>query len=211
MAPDVAHLTATFQLWASFDRMTAERCAQVGKMALEAKTVPEERWVESFAEIGFPGWPDQPLLITAVDCESGELVAWEKAHGVPIERAVASSCAVPALFPPVTIMGRRYTDGGVRSGTSADLAQRIEPDVVLIIATMGANQTGIGAMAARDIAREKGELESVGAKVRVVMFDEATKQAAGPNLMDPTRRAAVAETGYAQGRRIADELREVWV
>ncbi|MEX0751136.1 MAG: patatin-like phospholipase family protein, partial [Dehalococcoidia bacterium] len=179
-------------------------------MALDAKTVDEERWLQSFAEHDFPGWPAKPMLITAVDCASGELAAWEKAHGVSIQHAVASSCSVPALFPPVTINNRRYTDGGVRSGTSADLAQRIEPDVVLIIATMGATDRGINGLAARDIAREKGELEAAGAKVLVVMFDDATKEAAGPSLMDPSKRVAVAETGRAQGRRIADDLRPVW-
>jgi NTE family protein len=210
MERNLDHVTATFRLWASFDRMTRERCAQVGRMAIDAITVPEEQWVASFAENINGEWPAKPLMITAVNCETGELAAWEKHHGVPIERAVASSCSVPALFPPVTIDGARYTDGGVRSGTSADLAQRIEPDVVLMIATMGASNTGIGALAARDIAREKGELEAAGANVLLVMFDEATKEAAGPNLMDPSRRGPVAEAGRRQGRRIAGELLKGW-
>jgi NTE family protein len=207
---DIDHATETFKLWSSFERMTPANCAQVGRMAIAAKTVDEERWLQSFSDHGFAGWPDKPLIITAVDCESGELAAWDKTHDVPIERAVASSCSVPALFPPVTINGRRYTDGGVRSGTSADLAQRLEPDVVLIIATMGATERGIQKLAAAQIAQEKGELEAVGVKVLLVMFDDATKEAAGPNLMDPTRRAAVAEAGRAQGRRIAGELRRTW-
>jgi NTE family protein len=210
VTPDVEHMTETFRLWASFERMTPEHCAQVGRMALEAKTIDEERWVQSFADQGFDEWPEKPLLVCAVDCDSGELAAWERASGVPIARALASSCAVPAMFPAVSIKGRRYTDGGVRSGTSADLAQRIEPDVVLIIATMGRFDRGIHTLAARDIAREKGELEAAGAKVELVMFDDATLAAAGPNLMDPSKRAAVAETGRAQGRRIADAVREAW-
>jgi NTE family protein len=208
--PDIAQLTALFTLWSSFDRMTPEHAAQVGRLALAAKTVPEDDWVQGFADINFDGWPQKPLLLTAVDCESGELAVWDRDRGAPIERAVASSCSVPGMFPPVTINGRRYTDGGVRSGTSADLAQRIEPDIVLIIATMGASERGIGRLAAQQIATEKGELEAAGAKVPVVMFDDATKAAAGPNLMDPSRRPAVIETGRAQGQRIAAELLEIW-
>ncbi|HET7923963.1 MAG TPA: hypothetical protein VFL30_03645, partial [Rhodanobacteraceae bacterium] len=65
-------------------------------------------------------------------------------------------------------------------------------------------------LAAQQIATEKGELEAAGAKVPVVMFDEATKAAAGPNLMDPSRRPAVIETGRAQGQRIAAGLLETW-
>jgi len=208
--PDMAQMAAVFQLWASFDHMTPERCAQVGRLALEAKTAPEDDWVQGFADIDFGGWPQKQLWITAVNCESGELAVWDGDSRVPIERAVASSCSVPGMFPPVTIDGRRYTDGGVRSGTSADLAQRIEPDAVLIISTMGASGRGISQLIASQLAAEKGELEAVGAKVQIVMFDEATKEAAGPNLMDPSRRPAVVEAGRAQGRRIADGLREIW-
>jgi len=208
--PDAEHIAATFQLWTSVETMTQAHAAKVGAMALAAKTPPEDRWLQGFADLGFPGWPEKALLLTAVDCESGALAVWERSHGVPIERAIASSCAVPGLFPPVTINGRRYTDGGVRSATSADLAQRIEPDVVVIIATIGTMGRGIHTLAARDIAREKGELEAAGAKVALVMFDEATTEAAGQNFMDPSTRGAVADAGYAQGRRIASGLRETW-
>ena len=92
--PDIAQLTALFQLWSSFDRMTPERAAQVGRLALEAKTVPEDQWVHGFADIKFGGWPEKQLYITAVDCESGELSVWDGHRGVPIERAVAESILV---------------------------------------------------------------------------------------------------------------------
>ncbi len=209
-APDMTALTAVFAAWASFDEMTPERCAEIGRMALEAKTAPEEEWVAAFAQYGWNGWPDKELLVTAVDCESGQLRAFDSASGVPIERAVAASCAVPGIFPPVTIEGRRYTDGGVRSGTSADLAQTIEPDVALIVAPMGASNRGIGPLVAKQLAREKGELEAVGAKVILVQFDEAAKQAAGPSLMDAAAAAPTAVAGEAHGRRLAAELRDVW-
>lgn len=61
------------------------------------------------------GWPDRPLKLTAVEAATGIFETWDRDSGVPIEMAVASNCAVPGLFPPVTIKGKRYTDGGVRS------------------------------------------------------------------------------------------------
>lgn len=207
---DPSEALGLFTLWSSFSDMTPEACAQVGRLALNVKTMTEERWLEAFRANVWPGWPQKPLLVTAVDCETGELHTFDANHGVPIERAVAASCAVPGLFPPVTIDGRRYMDGGVRSGTSADLAQRIEPDVVLIVAPMGASDRGIGVLAAKQIAREKGELEAAGVKVQLVRFDDAAKEAAGPNLMDPTRAAATAAAGEARARRLADELRAAW-
>lgn len=209
-APDMSGVTAVFRTWASFDEMTQEHCAQIGRLALEAKTMPEEEWIAGFAGDRWPGWPERPLLTTAVECESGEFRTFHRDSGVPIERAVAASCAVPGLFPPVTIDGRRFTDGGVRSGTSADLAQRIEPDVVLMIAPMGARPGGIGGLIARQLAREKGELEAVGAQVRLVQLDAAALEAAGPNFLDPARAPASADAGRTQAKRISAELRDFW-
>lgn len=207
---DFAAAAGVFQLWASFDEMTPAACEQIGRMALQVKTMPEEQWRESFAVNGWPGWPEKPLLVTAVDCESGELRAFDRDSGVLIELAVAASCSVPGLFPPVTIGGRRYTDGGIRSGTSADLAQRVEPDLVLMIAPMGSSGSGTGIVIAKQLAREKCELEAAGVKVHLVQFDAAAKEAAGMNLMDATSAAPVAAAGEAHGRRLADELRQYW-
>jgi NTE family protein len=211
--PDVATLTAVFQLWASFDEMTQDACAQVGRLALAAKTVPEDEWLAGFAANDWPGWPEKPLLITAVDCESGAFKVFDRQSGVEVHKAVTASCSVPGMVPPVTIGGRRYMDGGVRSGTSGDLAQRIEPDRVLIIAPLGspgAAASGVGRVIAKQIAREKGELEGVGAKVFLIQLDEAAREAVGGNLMDPARAAPAAEAARAHMRRIADEVREWW-
>jgi NTE family protein len=208
--PDMPVMTETFTMWSSFDEMTPEACAAVGAGALKARTMPEDAWVAAFARNEWPGWPDAPLFVTAVDCESGAFVPLHRDSGATIERAAAASCSVPAMFPPVTINGRRYTDGGVRSGTSADLALAFAPDVALIIAPMGASDRGVGLLAARQIDREKRELEDAGASVRVVMFDDAVSRTAGPNLMDPTRRAAVAAAGYEQGARLAADIHAWW-
>ena len=60
--------------------------------------------------------------ITLWSTADGSLVQWQRSSGVPLPLAVASSCAVPWVYPPVTINGRRYMDGGARSATNADLA-----------------------------------------------------------------------------------------
>ena len=208
--PDMSVMTETFTLWGSFKEMTPEACAQVGALALKAKTVPEERWISAFEENGWRGWPERPLLITAVDCESGEFKAFDRDSGVPIATAVAASCSVPAMFPPVTIAGRRYTDGGVRSVTSADLALRIEPDAVLIIAPMGASDRGVGRVVGNQIEREHEALEASGASVRRIMFDDAAREASGGNLMDPTKRRPASSAGYALGSRLAPEMLDWW-
>jgi len=202
-------ITAIFQLWTSVDVMTQPHLARIGALALNAPTMPEEQWVGSFAANGWDGWPATPLLVTAVDCETGAFRAFDAASGVPIERAVAASCTVPGLFPPVTIGGARYMDGGVRSGTSADLAQRIEPDAALIVAPIGWAGRGIHALHARQIAQEMAALESVGARVRLIEPDDAAREHMS-NLMDPAEAMPAADAGRAHAAAIAAAVARTW-
>ena len=74
-------------------------------------------------------------MCTAVDAETGEFVTWSKDSGVPLVRAIASSCCVPGIFPPITINGRRYIDGGMKSATNAELAAG--HDRVLVVSVTG--------------------------------------------------------------------------
>jgi NTE family protein len=142
-------------------------------------------------------WPDRPLLITAVDTEDGSLVTWDRSDGVPLPLAVASSCAVPLVFPPVTISGRLYMDGGVRSTTNADLAAGY--DRVVIMAPMGA-MTGA-------LTAELAELRAAGSRVEAVIPDQSALEAMGVDLLDPSRRPAAAEAGHRQATTAADAMR----
>jgi NTE family protein len=208
--PDREAVSAIFRFWQAETTMTQARCAEIGRMALAAPTMPEERFVQGFERHGWPGWPDKPLLITAVDCESGAFRVFDRTSDVPIERACAASCSVPGLFPPVSINGRRYTDGGVASGTSADLAQRIEPDIVLILAPMGTLGGPYHELMAAHIAREKGALESAGATICVLQLDEQARAAIGGVLMDPSKAPAGLEAGVRQGREAALRIAGWW-
>ena len=69
--------------------------------------------------------------MTAVDAHSGALTVFTKESGVDLADAVAASCAVPGVWPPVTIGGHRYVDGGVRLGSNADLAVGCERVLVI--------------------------------------------------------------------------------
>lgn len=207
---DVASVTAAFQLWGSFDAMDDAACAAVGRMALDAKTMPEDAWLAGFAQNEFDRWPQKPLVMTAVDCHSGAFRPIDASQGIPIDVACAASCSVPGLFPPVTIEGRRYTDGGVRSFTSADLALAAQPEVVLIIAVFGVIDRGVHALAARQLARETAQIEATGASVRVIQMDEAAQAACGMNLMDPALRVPTAEAGMRHARSLAPELLHWW-
>ncbi len=76
-----------------------------------------------------------PLRIVATDIDSGKPVAFGSAghDHVPISRAAIASCAVPGLFAPVRIGGRRYLDGALNKTLHASLALDAGADLVLCV------------------------------------------------------------------------------
>jgi len=178
--------------------LDAEACARVGALALEAETVaePERRRVIE-ARLPTHHWPARALRITAVDASTGEFVVLDRSSGVDLVDAVAASCAVPGVWPPVTIGGRRYIDGGVRSAANADLAEGSVAALVL------APLTGPVAVSLQaDIAA----LEAGGTEVAVVTADHEATEAMGANPLDPAFRAPAAEHGRRQGRAAASAV-----
>jgi NTE family protein len=146
-------------------------------------------------------WPDRDLRITAVDAASGEFTVFTPDSGVDLVSAVAASCAVPTVWPPVEIGGRTYMDGGMRSTANVDVARGAERVVVL-------------APLPRSLSRKtsiRAQLERVGPRAwSVVTPDAAALEAFGRNLLDPAKRKVAAEAGLRQSRDLAARLREVW-
>ena len=105
----------------------AVRRAKVGAQALTADTISEAARLEIIAaRLPSPEWPspDQHrIVLTAVDATSGEFTTFDHSSGVSLLDAVAASCAVPGIWPPVSIGGRRFMDGGTRTTANADLAE----------------------------------------------------------------------------------------
>lgn len=180
----------------------------IGAFALRATpTTTEERFIERLGSLSrvAPGeWPER-FVCTAVDARTGEFVTWRRGAGVGLGRAVASSCAVPGVFPPITIGGRRYIDGGVRSSTNADLARGHER--VLVVAV-------IAGATARDARRrveaEMARLRSAGSRVELVIPDAASAALFPVNGLDGSRRGDIAEAGAAQGEAEAGRLLAFW-
>jgi NTE family protein len=145
-------------------------------------------------------WPDRPLVVTAVDAHTGEFRTFDRDSGVPLLHAVAASCAVPGVYPPVTIEGRRYVDGGMRSAANADLAQGYDRLVVL-----APIPRGIGPMASVD-----AQVTGMVSRVAVVSPDADSRTAIGRNVLDPAARAPSAQAGRAQAVTVAQRIAEVW-
>jgi NTE family protein len=183
----------------------AEFRRRVGALALAAEKAgvtptEQERLDVIGARLASAQWPERALLITAVDAETGEFRTFDRDSGVPLVQAVAASCAVPGVYPPVTIEGRRYVDGGMRSAANADLAQGYDRLVVL-----APIPRGIGPMASVD-----AQVSGMVSRVAVVSPDKDSRTAIGRNVLDPAARAPSAKAGRAQAASVARRIAEVW-
>lgn len=205
-APDLGPLLRFMARRPATGEVPVELLAEIGAFALGAKTISEDAFVASFGSIAKADekWP-RGFACTAVDAVDGSFHLWEETSGVELGRAIASSCSVPGIYPPITIGGRRYIDGGMRSGTNADLVKGCA--CVLVVAVIGNLATD--AMRA-SVQREIDGLKLAGAKVELILPDANCREAFGPNLMDASRRGDVALAGVVQGRAEAARLKSFW-
>lgn len=184
---------------ASSDATLEERLQLIGAVAVAADTVPEPvRRAVIGHRLPSREWPDRVLRVTAIDVETGELVIVDRDSGIGLVDAVAASCAVPGVWPPVTVGDRRFMDGGVGSTVNLTAATDCDAIVVLVPSSESA-PTPFGAGAAAEIAGFPGE-------TLAVFADDDSIAAFGPNPLDPACRIPSANAGRAQGRRHADAI-----
>ena len=177
--------------------------ARIGRWALAVPTMPEADRRKVFeARLPTSVWPARALKVTAVDARTGEFAVFDSAGDASLVDA-GRQCAVPGLWPPVTIGERRFMDGGMRTVANADLAHGYER--VVIVAPVAA---GIGFMASP--RRQAAALTAAGARVALVRPDRAAVRAIGRNVLDVSRRAAAARAGRAQAAAEASAVRAVW-
>jgi NTE family protein len=176
----------------------------LGRMAMAAATVSAEaRAAVVAARLPSAAWPAAPLRMTAIDAETGALHLFDKTSGVPIVTAAAASGAVPGLWPVVSALGRTWIDGGSCSATNAALGADYNRVVVIAPAADGFP----GMRGTRD---DVADLVDKGIDVTLIVPDERTTEAIGPNVFDPARRGPAAEAGRLQGREAADEVGRLW-
>ncbi len=197
------------------DAVPPERLAGVGRIALEAETIDEGSFVNALArEFGGRPWPSG-FSCTAVDTATGELVVWDEAAGVALDRAVASSCSVPGIYPPVTINGSRYMDGGVRSPLNADLAQGHDAVIVVSVMPLELPAGFEDERFQRFFDAQHAEIDALrvaGAAVEVIAPDEEFLGVSGygMSLMDFGIVTPAAEAGFRLGKAEADRIATIW-
>jgi NTE family protein len=172
---------------------TEDAGRRLGAVARAARTIdPELRRAAIDARLPVKTWPDRRLLVTAVDADSGELAVFTRDTGVALVDAVAASCAVPGVWPPVAIGGRSYIDGGTRSMANADLAAGAARVLLVVPAPEGAPALWGSSLDAEITALAPSAVCAVHA-------DQASLDAFGTNALSPSTRAASARAGRAVG------------
>ncbi|MCZ4517523.1 patatin-like phospholipase family protein [Rhodococcus ruber] len=177
---------------------------RIGTEALAASTITErERRAIIERRLPSHSWPSRDLRIVTVDAVTGRHRVLDRGSGVQLVDAVAASCAIPGMWPPVTIGDHRYVDGGIRASENADLAVGFEKVLVFRVGALDLEHDPF------DIERER--LVKGGSKVEVVAPDADSSAAIGPDATDIAVRSAAAVAGRAQGNAIAERIAEFWV
>jgi NTE family protein len=175
-------------------------------------------WVEERLGPLADTWPAEPTVICAFDLAGRRRAPFgtDAAPSVSLKLAVAASVAVPMVFEPVQIAGRWYADGGIASGTSADLVlgSPAQLDLVIVVAPMAASESREGARFYEDAFDRAGraaltqELERIrtewpGTDIVVFRPDERVLAVTRPN---PLSTKAAVPAFLRTLRSLKDEL-----
>jgi NTE family protein len=174
----------------------------------------EADWIAYFDFLGDRDWP-APFRCTSFSITSGSFAVWDRASGVDLQRAVASSCTVPGLVSPVIINGESWIDGGARDALNADLA--IGHEVVVAVSCMALNPPKgatpeILAGLLPGIRQRIDDLRASGALVEVIEPSEEFGELSGWGryLMDVRRTGDAFDAGVRQGGAWVERIQALW-
>lgn len=155
-------------------------------------------WIEEALGDLADTWPDRATVIVAYDLHERQRTPFgtEEAPPARLKDAVAASAAVPFVFQPVQIRDKWYADGGIASGTSADLLLGTEDplDLVIVVAPLAAAERRPGGRFYEDIFDRfgrtalEGEIDLIkehwpDTEVLILRPDHRVLAAARPNPM----------------------------
>lgn len=192
-----------------------EEWKAIGAMALTVGTVDENAAVTrpTIAALSGQPWPKN-FRATAVNALTGQFQVWGPSSGVPLDRAVASSSALPGVWPPITLDGSRYMDGAVRSMLNADLAKGFERAVVISCFDLSSPFTAPEPVKVlnRALNKEIEQLRAQGSSVELIAPDEKFLVLCeyGAKMFDGSRVPEAYEIAKAQARREIGRIRKHW-
>jgi NTE family protein len=183
---------------------------KMGAAALERDTSDgsgQTRWRDIVADrLTSHDWPQQPVLIAAVDANTGEPVAFDRHSGIDLVDAVAASTS-NGFGGTYRIGENRYINGGYRRSENADLAAGYGR--VLVLSPFG-GRSRMPREWGMDLATQVSELRAAASRVETVFPDRGAGDVFDANAMDPSTRLHAARGGYDQGVALAEQLTEFW-
>jgi len=192
--------SGTIKAFASLGSQLERKSA--GLFALTAPTITEEESLArlTFAPLTGREWPTN-FWATSISSGTGRLQIWNAASSIPLELAVASSSALPGVWPPITIGEDRYMDGGVRSSLNADLA--IGHARVVIVSCFALKASAMG---------EIETLQNSGSAVEVITPDETFLALTdnGTKMLDNSLVPVAYEAGKRQAQYESNRIRGFW-
>jgi len=207
-AGDEAFRSAKSQ--ASLDTDPRQALRAIGRAAREASTPAEDVYLGLFGTLDGTAWP-AGFRCTAIDTDSGDLVVWDQGSGVPLLNAVAASCAVPMLFPIVTVKGRHYMDGGILSHLNATAAPPTDVLVAVSCHPLKSQGAGVDSAPAFSDATAHAELAQLSETRRLVAVEPDFSHVEAPaNLMDPNFAIQAFQIGKRQAEREAAAIQAAW-
>jgi NTE family protein len=184
----------------------ADMRRRMGAAALEMDASDgsgQTRWRDIVAaRLPSQHWPQQPVLITAVDAHTGKPVVFGRHSGIDLVDAVAASTS-----NGYRIGENRYINGGYRRSENADLAAGYGR--VLVLSPFG-GRSRMPLEWGMDLATQVEELRAGGSRVETVFPDGGAGDVFDANALDPSTRPQAARGGYDQGRALAELIAESW-
>ena len=206
--PMADHLERTSRIIAAAAD-AADMRRRMGAAALDLAAASDgsgqARWRTTVAaRLPGKGWPEQAVLITVVDADTGEPVVFDRHSGVDLVDAVAASTAGG---PAYGIGDHRYIDGGYRSVENADLATGYGR--VLVLSPFGGASRHPREWGTH-LAAQVDLLRAGGSRVETISPDSSAAHLFGAHAMDPSLRPPAARAGHDQGRALAEQLIAFW-
>ena len=180
-----------------------ERGARLGKLALDTPVgLDEPSFVAGFRTmLGTDKWPQVDFRPTTVQAESGQTTLWNQTSGISVAAAVASSCAVPGVFPPVEFGGHHFIDVP-RRPFSRELIRSKSLDAIIFV--------GLILPILANNNEQKDELAEQGAAGGIAIATitgGADVSALGSDLLDHSARVRAVEVGLDDGRQAAEAVK----
>ena len=170
----------------------------------------------SFAELA------TPCTVTAVEVATGKDVAFGAGgEDAPLVDALAAACALPPYFPPATVNGRTFYDGGLRSPVPIGRAVGIDCSFVVAIHTapgfdedgkavevppplLAAADTAIGWLMAGTVDLQRQQWDLTPGRPPLIWLRPTSDRGA---MFAASRTAQYAADGYRAMTQVLEEMK----